>query len=152
MADGIRVDIKVDENALQTKLENLIDDKTMLEVHNKFAQFCNPYVPMYEGVLSQTIQVTPQFVRYTQPYAHYQYTGEVYGPNIPKKDAKGNIVGWFSIPGKPKTPTGRAINYSTEKHPLASKEWDKAMMSTDGELFIEAVKRILVERARELYG
>lgn len=152
MSDGVRIDIEVNDKTLQDKLDNLIDEKTMLEVHNKFAQFCDPYVPMYEGALAQTTQITPEFVRYTQPYAHYQYVGEVYGPNIPRKDKDGNIVGWFSPPGKTKYPTGRQINYSTEKHPLASKEWDKAMMAARGEEFVKAVKDILVRRAHELYG
>ena len=152
MSDGIRIDVQINDKALNDMLENLIDDKTMLEIHNKFAQFCDPYVPMQEGALAQTTRITPEYVQYTQPYAHYQYTGDVYGPNIPIKDKDGNITGWFSPPGKKKHPTGKPITYSKEKHPLASKEWDKAMMADKGEDFEQAVKEILVRRAKELYG
>lgn len=152
MSDGIRVDVKIDEKALKMKIDNLIDDKTMLEIHDKFAQMCNPYVPMYEGALSQTTQITPEYVRYTQPYAHYMYVGEIYSPNIPIKNKDGDIVGWFSPKGKKKTPTGRQMQYSKEKHNLASKEWDKAMMADKGEEFMQAVRDILVRRAKELYG
>ena len=152
MSDGVRIDIKINENAIQHKIESLIDEKTMLEVHNKFAQFCDEYVPMQEGVLAQTIQVTPEYVRYTQPYSHYMYVGEIYGPNIPTKDKNGNITGWFSRKGQKKQPTGRQMTFSAEKHQRASKEWDKAMMAERGQDFTEAVKEILVQRARELYG
>ena len=152
MADGITVNVHIDERALQAKLDNLLDKKTMLEVHNALARYCEPYVPMQSGLLATTHQVTPDFVRYYLPYAHYQYTGDVYGPNIPIKDKDGNIVGFFSPPGQKKHPTGAQLKYSTEMHPRASKEWDKAMMADNGQAFIEEVKRILVERARELYG
>lgn len=152
MSDGFAVDVKIDEKALQMKLENLIDAKTMLEVHKTFEKMCVPYVPMDEGILVSTTQVTPEYVRYTQPYAHYMYVGEVYGPNIPMKDKDGNIIGWRSPKDKDKYPTGRQIHYNTEKHMLASKEWDKAMMAAQGEEFTQAVKDILVRRAKELYG
>ena len=153
LSDGATLNIQIDDKALQDKLNSLVDAKTMLEVHNKFAQFCNEYVPMDEGVLSQTVQITPEFVRYYAPYAHYMYVGEIYGPNIPSISKKtGEIIGWFSPPGKEKQPTGRPLKYSQEKHPKASKEWDKAMMAERGQEFIQAVKKILIERARELYG
>lgn len=76
MAKYITCKVEVNEDALEHKIEELIDDKVMLEIHNKFAQYCNDYVPFLEGPLSQTIEVSPEGVRYTQPYAHYQYHGE----------------------------------------------------------------------------
>lgn len=143
MSDGITVNVKINDKALKRMLDNLIDDKTMLEVHNALARYCDPYVPMREGTLSQTIQITPKYVRYYLPYAHYQYTGELY--------LAANGSSWAKA-GEKKYPSGKPLNYSKEQHPLASKEWDKAMMAANGEAFLEEVKRILVERARELYG
>lgn len=147
---GVHVDVNV--VSLQQKLENLINEDVMLEIHNLFAKMCDPYVPMQEGVLSQTVEIFPDHIRYGQPYAHYQYTGEVYGPNIPIKDADGGIDGWFSPPGKKKHPTGAQLQYNKEKHPLASKEWDKAMMRDKRDEFTQQVKDILVRRAKQLYG
>lgn len=147
----ISIDVQVDQGAIQKKIDSLIDDTTMLQIHNLFAKMCDPYVPMDEGPLSQTTEITPEYVRYYQPYAHYQYTGLVYGPNIPIiKD--GFIVGWFSPPGQPKYPTGAAIQYNTEKHPLATKEWDKAMMNDKRDEFCKQVRDILIRRSEELYG
>jgi hypothetical protein len=71
----VETTINVDEEAISAKIEELIDDTVMLQIHNLFAKMCDPYVPFLEGPLSQTIEVTPQGVKYTQPYAHYQYHG-----------------------------------------------------------------------------
>ena len=75
MSNTIKVKVDIDDEMLKQKINNLLDDKTMLEIHNLLAKYCDPYVPMLEGPLSQTLEITPRYVRYTQPYAHYQYTG-----------------------------------------------------------------------------
>lgn len=150
----IDIDVHINTNELAKKFEALRDDESMYEVHNLFAKMMNDYVPMDTGVLSQTvdINISSSSVRYATPYAHYMYVGEVYGPNIPEFDENGIIVGWWSPPGKKKHPTGRPIHYNTEYHPKASKEWDKAMMSEKGEVFLKAVADILLQRCKELYG
>ena len=75
MSNIVDVRVKIDDQALQQKLANLCDNDTMLEIHNLLAKYCDPYVPFLEGPLSQTTEITPNYVRYTQPYAHYQYNG-----------------------------------------------------------------------------
>lgn len=149
------VKIKLDENkisrALQDKLAEVNDTATMLAIHNTLAKRCDPYVPMLEGPLSQTTIISAKGVTYTQPYAAYQYYGEVYGPNIPIiKD--GIIIGWFSPPGKKKHPTGRPINYSKDQHPLASAKWDEAMLRDHGEEFYQEVKDIIRWRVNHAGG
>lgn len=129
---------------IQTKLKKIpTDPDVMLAVHNALARYVDPYVPMQSGMLSTVKQITPEYVEYTQPYAHYQYTGIVYGPNIPIVE-NGTITGWFSPPGKgTKHPTGRSINYSTEHHPLATHHWEQAMMRDKGKEFTKEVERII---------
>ena len=83
-----------------------------------------PYVPFAEGKLFNSVQIRPKEIEHVVPYAHYQYTGQVYGPNYPIFSG-GKIVGWRS-PLK-KHPTGRALKY---KNPKAAKEWDKAAAPT----------------------
>lgn len=147
------IHIEVKNDALIKKFQTVVnDDQVCLQLHNLFAKEMDPFVPMDNGHLAQSVEVTKDYVRYPGPYAHYQYVGIVYGPNIPMFDETGNIVGWWSPPGKPKNPTGRSIVYSTSGHPLASKEWDKAMLETKGEDFRKQVKEILVKKAVELYG
>lgn len=122
------------------------DEATMTEIHNKFAQYMDPYVPMQSGTLAQSPRIDANGVHYNQPYAHYQYEGLVYGPNIPIiRD--GVVVGFFSRPGEPKHPTGAHLEYSKEMHPLATDHWDKAMMRDRGDEFIQSVKEILTRRA-----
>lgn len=43
-----------------------------------------------------------------QKYLHYQYVGEVWGPNKAVFDEAGKHIGWHS-PIKPKSPTGRMM-------------------------------------------
>jgi len=153
MGDIIYTDIQIDTSAIVGKIENLIDDKLMLQIQNLLAKMCDPYVPMDEGHLAQTINVTPEYVAYVQEYAHYVYTGEIYGPNFMIVQPDGSIK-WRSPalgPGS-KYPTGRQMEYNLEKHPKATKEWDKAMMMEKGDEFIAQVKELMLRRAKELYG
>lgn len=155
MADGISIEINVPDtvfNFYGRRLQNVCNDASArLEAHNLLAQMCDPYVPMQEGILSQNIGVTPNYVRYKQPYAHYQYIGDVYGPNIPIFE-NGQLVGFFSLPGQKKQPTGARINYSLEMHPLATDHWDQAMMRDKGKEFMEELRAIIIRRYGEMYG
>lgn len=87
-----------------------------------------PYTPMDTGAMIQSAiagtVIGSGKIEYNSPYARYLYYGEVYGPNIPKKE-NGMIVGYWS-PSK-KQPTGRPLTYSTERHPLAGKLWFERM-------------------------
>lgn len=149
---SIDIDTSKLENILEEKMLNVVhDDKAKLEIHNVLAKMCDPYVPKESGMLAQTTRITSEGVTYTQPYAHYQYEGLVYGPNIPIIE-NGVITGWFSPPEQQKHPTGDMLNYSTEAHPLASSHWDEAMLRDNGESFKSQITDILVRRYRELYG
>ena len=148
MADGFSVSIDIDASSIDSVInkfnEVINNEQFKLAVHNALAKWCDPYVPMDEGVLSQSIEIMPDYVHYTQPYAHYQYIGEVYGPNIPIIE-NGVIVGWFSPPGKgSKHPTGRQISYNVEKHPLATDHWDKAMMRDRGDEFKKEIADLII--------
>ena len=121
MSKTLKTQVHINDKALEDKIERLKDNATMLEIHNLFAKMMDPYVPFLEGPLSQTIEITPDYVRYTQPYAHYQYNGTEF-------------------------------DFTKDYHPLASAEWDKAMLSVKKEEFILQVREILKRRARELYG
>ena len=138
------VEVQVNVIAIASRFEKVAKDPTVkLAMHNALAKEMNPYVPMQTGVLSQSIEITPDYVRYIQPYAHYQYTGIVYGPNYPITE-NGVITGWFSPPGKgSKHPTGEPIQYSTEMHPLATHHWDKAMLRDRGKEFKNQIESIL---------
>lgn len=77
------------------------------------AKAMDKYVPMREGNL-RDYTIEGNLIIYDQPYAHYQYEG-------------------VSKNGKP-------LNYSIDKHPLATKHWDKVMWSAEGTDILERIQ------------
>ena len=81
-----------------------------------------------------------QDITYNSPYAHYQYMGELYGPNIPIFDGE-ELMGFWSPPHK--NPTGRKLKYNTFRHPLATDHWDHAMMTARKEELAKSYEEYL---------
>lgn len=91
-----------------------------------------PYCPFDTGALARSpyavTVVGSGEVTYPGPYAHYQYMGEIYGPNIPVfEDDSGVPTRFFSPPGEKKHPTGRQMEYATDINPLAGSHWVERM-------------------------
>lgn len=104
------VDINIDTKRID---RNIKEAQKLLNM--QVVADCDPLIPFQQGALRNSVNY-PQGIyggeiEYNTPYAHYQYEGEVYGPNIPIKDADGNITGWWSPPKK--NPTGRKLQYHT---------------------------------------
>lgn len=92
-------------------------DKTVIDYNLQYA-------PWESGSLAKSAYGATQIgsgkVIYPGPYAHYQYYGEVYGPNIPVfEDDSGIPTKFFSPKGQKKHPTGRSLQYSTDVNALA---------------------------------
>lgn len=104
------VHIKLDTKRIDGNLK-----EAQKKLNMQIVADCEPYVPFRQGALRSSVRF-PQGIdggeiQYNTPYAHYLYVGKVYGPNIPIKDAQGNIIGWRSPPKK--SPTGRDLQYHT---------------------------------------
>lgn len=104
------VDIDISDARLR---RNLKEAQKLLNM--QVVADCDPLIPFQQGALRNSVNY-PQGIyggeiEYNTPYAHYLYEGEVYGPNIPIRDAEGNITGWYSPPNK--RPTGRPLQYHT---------------------------------------
>lgn len=125
------------------------NEALMTECHNLLAKYLEPYVPMDEGNLAHNISVTSKAVSYLSPYAHYQHEGVVYGPNIPIIE-NGVIVGWWSPPNK--QPTGASLQYSTEKHPLATHHWEQAMMRDKSDEFKSDIEDKILQEINKKGG
>lgn len=54
----------------------LLDDNTMTQIQTLFAKTIDPWVPYLEGPLSQTLNITPEYVEYLVPYSRRQYFGD----------------------------------------------------------------------------
>lgn len=101
---------------------------------------CDPLIPFRQGALRNNVNY-PQGIyggeiEYNTPYAHYQYEGIVYGPNIPIRDAEGNITGWYSPPSK--QPTGRPLTYHTAG---TGDHWFEKAKAQHKQEWIDLVKR-----------
>ena len=101
---------------------------------------CDPLIPFQQGALRNSVNY-PQGIyggeiEYNTPYAHYQYEGIVYGPNIPIRDAEGNITGWYSPPSK--RPTGRPLAYHTAG---TGDHWFEKAKQQHKQEWIDLVKR-----------
>lgn len=168
---AIDIEVQINDDSIRRKAVSLFDDVTMLRIHEAFAKHINDYVPFNEGMLAQDITISAGYVRYDSVYAHYQYMGIVYAPNIPQWDEDGYVTGWRSPPGKgTKYPTDRKLGvqrdwvnngkvvwhfgYDLTRHPLATAEWDKVALANPAikKKFEQDIANILALRARELYG
>jgi hypothetical protein len=87
------------------------------KLNMQIAADCEPLVPFRQGSgglrgsMWYPEGISGGVIEWNAIYSHYMYAGEVYGPNIPIKDADGNVTGWWSPPHK--EPTGRQIAYHT---------------------------------------
>lgn len=100
-------------------------DKTVIDYNHHYA-------PWDSGTLAKSAYGATEIgsgkVVYPGPYAHYQYYGEVYGPNIPVFEGDSGIpTRFFSPPRQKKHPTGRSLNYTTDTNPLAGSFWFERM-------------------------
>lgn len=126
----IQFEVIFNDKAIQDKFQHVFsDDSFRLALHNRLAQRCDKYVPFLEGPLSQTAEITPEYVRYHTPYAHRQY----YLHDM-----------WADLNGE--------TNRTRERHPLATSYWDQAMFQLEGDAFMNDVKDLIVWRYKQLYG
>ena len=106
-----------------------------------------PYCPFDTGILANSpygmIAQDPSHtgtVIYNTPYARYLYYGKVYGPNIPVyEDDSGVPTRYFSPPGQKKHPTGKDLQYKTDKNKLAGPFWVERMKADHMKDIIEEV-------------
>lgn len=127
-------------NLQQGGLVQQVIDKSVID-------FSLPYVPWETGTLAKSAYAATRIgsgrVVYPGPYAHYQYYGEVYGPNIPiYEDDSGEPTAWFSPPGQMKHPTGRALQYSKDVNPLAGPFWVQRMKADHMQDIVQEAKNV----------
>lgn len=124
-------------------LDNITQARVLIAT--QFERLCQPYVPMsaesgaHFATRSQVSQ-DGKTVTYPGPYAHYDYVGEVYGPNIPIMHG-GIPAGFFSPPGRKKSPTGREMEFHGA--PMRGKEWDKRMIKDFVSSLTEVIPDVL---------
>ena len=84
-------------------------------------------------------------VIWNTPYAHYQYMGIVYGPNIPEIDPEtGVLLGFWSIPGMKKHPTDKRLTYDTAQNPLAGSFWFERSKADNLNAWLDGARRVAI--------
>ena len=108
----VKIDVSRFRTTKQQKLLQMLNDKNVRKNANVILKdYINAFVPKENGALRRSTIVTHQSISWGRglPYAHYQYEGDIYGPNFPIIKG-GRIVGWYSKPGMTKHPTGRKMS------------------------------------------
>lgn len=151
MADGIYVYVRDNDTqtVLQGKLEKAVNDaETRKGINEILLEHITKYVPEGEtGKLRSTAYTTPDAIIWPQKYAHYQFVGEVYGPNFliftdnglewrsPKKERmKKRPMGWSLIPSKAGT----------------GADWANEMWSNERRVVNIRITNYMKRRAKEL--
>ena len=111
-------------------------NKTLLFMAQEARRLMDPYVPARNMVLSRNVRTYVEddhgVVHYMTPYARFQYEGFVMVSRITGSP-------WANR-GESKVVTGRRLNYSGTRHPLATAEWDKAMKTARMDDYLQAVQ------------
>ena len=96
-------------------------DRARVFLANEVARLSDPYVPMQQGTLKNTRQIAGdgRSITYPQPYAHYQYKGEVMAGRAPKHY------------------TGTPLTYHGA--PRRGREWDKRMLADRRDALVQSV-------------
>ena len=110
--------------------------------------YCTPYVPASpDRTLEFSAQLSTEIgsgqVIWNTPYAHYQYMGIVYGPNIPIIE-DGILMGFFSPPGRPKQPTDRELTYDKSQNPMAGSHWFERMKADRLKDILDEARRVAI--------
>ena len=116
--------VNINARGMADKLEN--DSAFWTYAASEWHRLYAPYVPFESGALRDSVTIAPKTITHNAPYAHYQYTGDVYGPNYPITQ-NGVRVGYYSPPNRPKHPTGKRLKY---KNPKAAAKWDEVAAGT----------------------
>lgn len=95
---GVKITVKI--NSPPQTMNRILDNDVGIFTASTWAKEFKKYVPMDTGILSDSYNIGPYKVIYTQKYAHYQWQG------ISKK--------------------GKPLNYSKEKHYLARSHWEES--------------------------
>lgn len=115
-------------------------DKTVIDYNLAYAPWETG--DMATGAYGAT-QIGSGKVRYPGPYAHYQYYGEIYGPNIPVfEDDSGIPTKFFSPKDVKKHPTGRSLQHATDVNPLAGPFWFERMKADRLQDIIQEAKNV----------
>ena len=133
MSVNIKVDIPTEKILKARGLGSDIGARKYLASQVK--NYCDPYVPMSSGAGTHmknqaTIAADGSQLVYTQPYAHYQYYGQVMAGRAPKKY------------------TGDSLTYHGA--PMRGSNWDKRMLADKSKDLERSMDAYIKQKGGEL--
>lgn len=83
----MRVTVNIDAKKILAARGLGSSDKVRKYLASEIVRLSDPYTPMQQGDLKNRVQIAADGseIVYTQPYAHYQYYGEVMAGRAPKE-------------------------------------------------------------------
>lgn len=125
---GFKVKVKINSVNKILKDHGLDEDgRVQQHLLTTAERFMNPFIPMDNGMLRRNKTYPSNHeIKYTSPYAKYQYYGKMYiSPKlgvsgIPLKSGR-----WWSPKGEKKIATSKNLTYHTAG---TGPKWDKLMM------------------------
>lgn len=98
------------------------DNRGQVYLASEVKRLSDPYVPMQQGLLKNTAVVSAdgKTITYGQPYAHYQYYGEVMAGRAPKQY------------------TGEKLTYHGA--PMRGPRWDKRMLADKSDELVRNIQ------------
>ena len=127
--------VKLNDLNIEGMVDKIVGRKDVgLFLAETAAKHMEKYVPADSNTLGGGYITRPWEVEYAQPYAHYQYEGELY------LAANGSS---FAKRFETKYPSGQALNYKRNVHMLATSHWDEAAQEKQGEKIAAEVTEYL---------
>ena len=126
----------------------IVDKDTQLFMANEAKKLMEPYVPSLKQNLTRDVRVYVEngkgIVHYMPVYAHYQREGNVMVDPITGNACFSDSEGRkWSRKGAKKVKTNKKLVYTKFRHPLATSQWDKAMMTARGDDLAASVQRYI---------
>ena len=121
----------LDENGRVTRYLRDTSDRLM-----------NPFIPFQGGGLRR-LKTYPNSskIKYTSPYAHYQYKGKEYiSPKLGVSGIPLKTDRWWSPKGEKKKPSGKKLRYH---EPGTGPEWDKLMLEKRGKELVKDIENYI---------
>lgn len=146
MTSGFNIDVKVKINTVNKILKDHgldEDGRVIKHARDEADRLMNPFIPMGETGNLRRLKTYPSSsqIRYTSPYAHYQYVGDEYiSPKIGVSGIPLKSGRWWSPKGEKKKKSGKKLNYNT---PGTGPEWEKLMMEKKGKELIKDVQNYI---------
>lgn len=131
------VDFKWNKSVAEITREAMGGEQTLLFMANEAKRLMDPYVPALNMELAQNVRIYAEgdsgIVHYLSPHARYQHEGVLMVSRV-----TGSA---WARHGESKVVTGKRLEHNKSKHPLATAEWEKAMMAARGSEYTAAVQR-----------